>query len=133
MANGPDWPIEVMPNATVLGLVRVTVLALETVSTETLPNESEVGLILIVPASPVPLKSIDATEPAESVIDRLAERSPSPVGLKVTVTSHLLLAARVGPQVLTELAGVTAELASGIAEIEITELEKKSPGLAPVI
>jgi len=117
-----------MPNATVLGLVRVTVLELETVSTETLPNESEVGLILIFPASPVPLKSIDATEPAESVIDRLADRSPSPVGLKVTVTSHLLLAERVVPQMLTELAGVTVELTATIAE-----LTKKSPGLAPVI
>jgi hypothetical protein len=117
-----------MPNATVLGLVRVTVLELETVSTCTLPNESEVGLILIFPASPVPLKSIDATEPAESVIDRLADRSPSPLGLKVTVTSHLLLAERVVPQMLTELAGVTVELTATIAE-----LTKKSPGLAPVI
>jgi len=128
MANGPDWPIEVKPNATVLGLVRVTVLVLETVSTCTLPNESEVGLILIVPASPVPLKAIDATEPAESVMTRLADRSPSPVGLKVTVTAHLLLAERVVPQMLTELAGVKVELNGGI-----TELEKKFPGLAPVI
>src|SRR5208283_717853 len=122
----PDGPIEVMPNATVLGLVRVTVLALESVSTCTLPNESEVGLFLLVPASPVPLKSIDATEPAESLMTRLAERAPSPVGLKVTVTAHLLLAERVVPQMLGALAGVTVELTSG----RITELEKKSPGLA---
>jgi hypothetical protein len=113
MAKAPDEVIEVMANATELGLLTVTVLALETVSTATLPNESEDGLIAIFPAAPVPVKAIDLrVASAESPMTRLADLEPSAVGVKVSVTSHPLPGESVAVQLVVEL---------------------KSPGLAPVI
>ncbi len=114
-ANEPDAAIEVMPNATELGLVTVTVLAAEMVSTATLPNESEPGLMSILPATPVPLKATDATLGGlvESVKTRLADRAPSAAGVKTTDTSQLLPLARV--------------------EVQVVAGEVKSPESAPVI
>lgn len=113
MENGPEGVIEVMANATESGLLTVTVLALEAVSTATLPNESEDGLIAIFPATPVPVKAIDLrVASAESPITRLADLEPSAVGVKVSVTSHPLPGESVAVQLVVEL---------------------KSPGLAPVI
>lgn len=69
------------------------------------PKDNEDGLKLAIGACPVPLR-VALSGLVEAFVEnvRLAVREPTAVGVKVTLTTQLLPAERVGPQVLFEMA-----------------------------
>jgi hypothetical protein len=114
IANWPDTVAELIWSATELGLVSVVVIDVLVAPTTTLPNDKFSGLMVSLPAIPVPLSAAEpALAFAVSVIASDALRLPSAPGVNVSVTIQLLPGARVEPHPLLEIA--------------------KSPELAPMI
>jgi hypothetical protein len=101
MANSPDTPTVLIWRATVLGFLRVVVLAALVAPTTTLPNSKLSGVIVTLPATPTPLRAADpALGFASSLTASDAVRVPSAAGVKVSVTVQLVPLASVEAQPL---------------------------------
>src|ERR1700722_14061144 len=104
MLNSPDRVAVSIWSATVLGFLRVVVFAALVAPTTILPKLKVSGVIVSLPAIPVPLSvTAPALLLAESLIASWAPRAPSAVGVNVTFNMQLVPGASVAPQVLFEI------------------------------
>jgi len=104
IVNSPDATTLAIWKVAAVGFSTVVIFAALVAPTSTLPKLDVSGLIVSLPAIPVPLNAAEqALRFASSLTASVALRAPSAVGVNVTLSVQLLPFESVAPQVLSEI------------------------------